>query len=259
MNERAHGYGTDIHILDDPFLTSLLARVGHPSTTTPMLRDLLRLVYGRLIGATLAIEFPLHFDSVETRMAKVHEAGTWSGELLDPTTEVVIACIVRAGVLPAEVCYEALSHVIAPDRIRIDYLSMSRRVDDDGKVIGTDDSGLKIGGTIRDKILLVPDPMGATGGTIERVLELYDELDLGPAAKAIALPMIATPEFCKRLSGSRPELVVWTGRLDRGLSSERALAANPGTYPDEESGLTAEHYIVPGAGGIGELLTNSWV
>jgi uracil phosphoribosyltransferase len=33
----------------------------------------------------------------------------------------------------------------------------------------------------------------------------------------------------------------------------------PGTYPDEERGLNDVQYIVPGAGGMGELLTNSWV
>ncbi|MBK8098993.1 MAG: uracil phosphoribosyltransferase, partial [Planctomycetes bacterium] len=46
---------------------------------------------------------------------------------------------------------------------------------------------------------------------------------------------------------------------DRGLSSERALASIPGTFPNEERGLNDVHYIVPGAGGMGELLTNSWV
>ena len=48
-------------------------------------------------------------------------------------------------------------------------------------------------------------------------------------------------------------------RLDRGLSTPRALQSEPGTYPDEERGLNDAHYIVPGAGGMGELPTNSWV
>ena len=52
---------------------------------------------------------------------------------------------------------------------------------------------------------------------------------------------------------------LYAGRLDRGLSSARALASTPGTWPDEERGLNDVQYIVPGAGGMGELLTNSWV
>ena len=256
--EREHEYGAEVHILDDPFLTSLLARIGHPSTTTPQLRELVRHTYHGLLAAAL-VDFPQRFDRVETRMSAHGPEGEWSGAILDPDTEVVLACIVRAGVLPAEACYEALAQVLDPAGLRIDYLSMSRRVDAAGKVVGTDDAGLKLGGSLRDKVLLIPDPMGATGGTIERVLELYDEAGLGPAKQAIALPMIATPEFCRRLAGKRAEFAIWTARLDRGRSSARALAAKPGAFPDEESGLTDEHYIVPGAGGIGELLTNSWV
>jgi len=37
------------------------------------------------------------------------------------------------------------------------------------------------------------------------------------------------------------------------------LATPPGTHPALERGLTESHYIVPGAGGLGELLTNSWI
>lgn len=256
--ERVHGYGDSVHILDDPFLTSAIARAGHPSTTTPELRELLRHIYYRLLGAVLAAEFPIVEESVPTRMASITEAGHWSGEIIDPKCEVVIACLVRAGVLPSEICYYALSQVLASPGLRIDYLSMSRRVDDAGQVVGTDEAGLKIGGPIREKILLIPDPMGATGGTIDHTLALYEELGLGPAKKAIALPMIATPEFCRRLAASHPDLAIWTGRLDRGLSTPEALAAEPGMV-DGERGLTDQQYIVPGAGGIGELLTNSWV
>ena len=256
--ERVHGYGASVHILDDPFLTSLLARAGHPSTKTPELRELMRHVYSRLLGAVMAQDFPKLRRRVETRMAEIDAAGHWEGEILDPDCEVVIACLVRAGVLPCEICYDLLAQVLTPERLRLDYLSMSRRVDEHGRVIGTDAGGIKIGGPIRDKILLIPDPMGATGGTIERTLALYDELGLGPARRAISLPMIATPEFCRRLAGTRPELTIWTGRLDRGLSSPEALAADPGTV-EGERGLTEQHYIVPGAGGIGELLTNSWI
>jgi uracil phosphoribosyltransferase len=195
---------------------------------------------------------------VPTRMMEFTEKGIWHGNVIDPDTKVVIACLVRAGVLPSEICLELLSQVLDPKNLRLDYLSMSRRVDDDGRVIGTDEAGLKIGGPIRDAILLIPDPMGATGGTVARTIELYQELDYGPARKEIALPMIATPEFMQRMRSECPGVTVYTGRLDRGLSTPEALAQPPGTV-DGECGLTDNQYIVPGAGGVGEVLTNSWV
>jgi hypothetical protein len=56
-----------------------------------------------------------------------------------------------------------------------------------------------------------------------------------------------------------PEVVLYVARLDRGLSPTHVLATPPGTHPDLERGLTDSQYIVPGAGGLGELLTNSWI
>jgi uracil phosphoribosyltransferase len=37
------------------------------------------------------------------------------------------------------------------------------------------------------------------------------------------------------------------------------LSTVPGTFWDEERGLDERHYIVPGAGGVGEILNNAWV
>lgn len=258
VGEIEHGYGERVHILDDPFLSSLLARLGHPDTGMSQVRDLLGHVYQRLLGAVLAHEFPVCATRVETRMAAHTDRGYWEGPILDPTTRVAIACLVRAGVLPSEICLENLCKVLDPAFLRLDYLSMSRRVDRKGRVIGTDESGVKIGGPIRDAILLIPDPMGATGGTVSRTVQIYRKLGLGPARKIVALPMIATPEFMRHVQDSCPEVVVYTARLDRGLSPPEALARPPGTSPHER-GLTENQYIVPGAGGIGEVLTNSWI
>ena len=37
------------------------------------------------------------------------------------------------------------------------------------------------------------------------------------------------------------------------------LATLPGTHWDRERGLTEHHYIVPGGGGLGEVINNSFV
>ncbi|MHC4920822.1 MAG: hypothetical protein ACYTKC_14685 [Planctomycetota bacterium] len=70
---------------------------------------------------------------------------------------------------------------------------------------------------------------------------------------------MVTPEAIQRLQATHPDTRIYGGRLDRGLSPEEVLKTVPGTHPDRERGLNDLQYIVPGAGGIGELLTNSWV
>jgi uracil phosphoribosyltransferase len=42
------------------------------------------------------------------------------------------------------------------------------------------------------------------------------------------------------------------------MSPPDVLAEIPGARWDEESGLDDDDYIVPGAGGVGEIINNSW-
>jgi uracil phosphoribosyltransferase len=68
-----------------------------------------------------------------------------------------------------------------------------------------------------------------------------------------------TPEYIRRVSQAHPDAVIYALRLDRGLSPSRVLRTEPGTHWDEERGLNDIQYIVPGAGGVGEILNNAWL
>jgi uracil phosphoribosyltransferase len=67
-----------------------------------------------------------------------------------------------------------------------------------------------------------------------------------------------TPEYLKRVTTDCPDLHVLALRLDRGLSTDKILNSIPGTFWDEERGLNDQQYIIPGAGGVGEILNNSY-
>jgi hypothetical protein len=56
-----------------------------------------------------------------------------------------------------------------------------------------------------------------------------------------------------------PQAEIFAVRLDRGLSAPDVLRAVPGERWDEENGLDAHDYIVPGGGGFGELMNNAYV
>lgn len=259
MEYAAHHYGPGVALCDDPFLLTLLARLGHPDTGTAAIPGLVRTAYQRLLQEVLAREFPQQQVQLPTRMTQSEPRACYRGRRLCQATQLVICAVIRAGILPAQACYEAAIEVLPPERVRLDFLNLSRVVDPQHQVTGVRLDGSKIGGPVDGAVVLIPDPMGATGGTVCRAVEVYRGLGgIGPRA-LVAAHLMVTPEAIRRVTHCHPEVRIYAGRLDRGLSSERALASVPGTYPDEERGLNDVQYIVPGAGGMGELLTNSWV
>ena len=89
--------------------------------------------------------------------------------------------------------------------------------------------------------------------------EIYKHQVQGTPRKFIALNLIVTPEYLRRLKENHPDVVTYAIRLDRGLSPTDVLNTIPGERWDEECGLNEHQCIVPGAGGIGEILTNAFV
>jgi len=149
--------------------------------------------------------------------------------------------------------------VLNPENVRQDHLFISRQVGAQGEVTGAAVAAAKIGGPLEGAILVLPDPMGATGGSLLEALACYQRRDAGTPQKVVCIHLIVTPEYVQRVHREYPEVRIHAIRLDRGFSSERALASVPGTWPEEERGLDEHQYIVPGAGGLGEILNNSWV
>jgi uracil phosphoribosyltransferase len=68
-----------------------------------------------------------------------------------------------------------------------------------------------------------------------------------------------TPEYLRNVLAAHPEVRIYALRLDRGLSPPDVLATVPGTRWAEERGLDDHQYIVPGAGGVGEIMNNAFV
>ena len=75
----------------------------------------------------------------------------------------------------------------------------------------------------------------------------------------VALHLVVTPEYLRRVTSEFPEMIIYSVRLDRGLSPPDVLATELGERWDEERGLNERQYVVPGAGGLGEILNNSYV
>jgi uracil phosphoribosyltransferase len=257
--EIVHAYGPNVHLLDDPLALTQLARLCARETGQPEIGRLVRTLYERLAQVVIAAEFPRARLDVATRMVVSSPQAVYRGVGVARQTKAVTVGIARAGTVPSQIVYELLNEVLDPAGVRQDHLSMSRVVDAEGRVTGTSWHDAKIGRDVDDRILLFPDPMGATGSSIISALSHYKERLSGTPRTCIALHLMLTPEYLRNVLAAHPETIIYALRLDRGLSPDDVLRTVPGTRWDEERGLDEHHYIVPGAGGVGEILNNAWV
>ena len=256
--ERPHEYGERVHILGDAFSLSMLGRLCSAESTQPEFNRLISELYRHLFVRVVNTVFPTKVVEIDTRMKELDDAGTFRGRTLDPETPLVVVDVARAGILPAQVCYDLANSLFNPQNVRQDHLVMARTTDDDGQVTGAAILAEKVGGTIQDAWVLFPDPMGATGGSLAAAIDHYLESH-GTPKRIIAMCLMITPNLVRAFRERHPNVELFALRLDRGKSSADVLQKPLGADIAAENGLTDIDYIVPGGGGFGELMNNSWV
>ncbi len=259
VHEIKHRYGKNIHLVGNPFLLSQLATLCAKGTYQPQINGLVSLLYTDLIKTVINAEFPRKMAAIPTRMIDSTPQGIFQGEVIDPDVRAICVNIARAGTLPSQVCYDLLNNILNPQLVRQDHIIMSRMIDAAEKVVGSSIGGFKIGGDIDDAVVLFPDPMGATGGSLSTAIRVYKDKVPGTPRKILCLNLIVTPEYLRRITTDHPDAIVYALRLDRGLSPAKVFGTEPGTHWDEERGLDDRQYIVPGGGGFGEIMNNAYV
>jgi uracil phosphoribosyltransferase len=259
LSEVEHKYGDQVHLISNPFLASHLVKLCDNTTVQPTVNRLVTILYRELLQAVVNHEFPRRIVRTPTRMIQSTEAGVYEGQVIDRSTRAVTVNIARAGALPSQVCFDALNEVMDPAGIRQDHFIVARTTDAEDRVTGAAIGASKIGGPVEDMYVLFPDPMGATGSSMCAALATYKDEVQGTPARLITMNLIVTPEYLQRLSRSHPDVAVYALRMDRGLSDDAVLRTVPGTFWERERGLDERGYIVPGAGGLGEVMNNSWV
>ncbi len=254
-----HFYGDQFRLIRSPFLSGVLARLCAPTTFQPDINRFVEILYTQMINTVLDAEFPTQDFTAETRMTPLYKDGILRGENIISSQKTVVVNLARAGTFPSHICYHQLHYAIQGGKIRQDHIYASRMTAANDQVIGTKIGDAKIGGDIDKAIVLIPDPMGATGGTLDAVLHHYKKHVGGVADKFIAMHLIVSPEYLRKISATHPDLKVYALRVDRGLSSPQVQKEPLGRKWDQEKGLNDKGYIVPGGGGFGEIMNNSFV
>ncbi|MEM7646454.1 MAG: uracil phosphoribosyltransferase [Pseudomonadota bacterium] len=259
MRQIEHNYPKQVKILDDPYLTHLCAQLSTSECQQPKFNQLVKRLFQHLFIQVINNDWPQTECTMKTRMTDLHDDVRLKTQLLDQKQKAVCLDVARAGMLPSQIFFDELNQLIDPAGNRQDHVFASRATNEKGEVTHTELSSSKIGGDVNEAIVLIPDPMGATGSSLCEVIQYYKDKVPGQVKKFIAVHMILTPEYIKKVTTTHPDVVIYGARLDRGFSTPEALATPPGTLWEQEKGLNENQYIVPGAGGVGELINNSFV
>jgi uracil phosphoribosyltransferase len=259
LSELPHHYGSNVHLVGNPYTLSLLATLCAKETVQPQVNRLVATLYADLATQVLNAEFPRQSVTIPTRMIDYSPQGIYQGEVIDPEVRAISVNIARAGTLPSQVTFDLLNTVLTPRLVRQDHIIMSRMLDTAEKVVGSSIGGAKIGGDVDDAIVLFPDPMGATGGSLSMAIEMYKKKVPGKMRKVVCIHLIVTPEYLRRITKDHPDAAIYALRLDRGMSPPEVFGTRPGELWEKERGLDDRQYIVPGGGGMGEVMNNAYV
>ena len=257
-HELEHSYGTNVHVLNNPYCFSLLARSCQPACGQPEFNENIRILYRSMASYVANALFSKSKLHTKTRMHSKTTPAVIQGEGIAPKQPVVIVSLARAGTIPSNELFEFYARVIVPECLRVDHVYIQRTTDKNDHVIGAKLSGSKIGESIDNAIMLIADPMGATGSSILTVMNHYQTLNLGTPFMWATINLIITPEFIRNTLAARPNLNLFTLRVDRGMSNKKILSSALGQYPSQEKGLNQNDYIIPGGGGFGELMSHVW-
>lgn len=138
-----HRYGENVHIFNDSYLSTVLAKLCMPQTVQPLVNRYVEMIYHRLITSVIDHEFPKTEMNIPTRMAEFHpKQAILKEKLVDPNTKAVVTNLARAGTLPSHLCYETLNYFLNPSYVRQDHFSIARQVNDSEKVTGAQISGV---------------------------------------------------------------------------------------------------------------------
>ena len=147
----------------------------------------------------------------------------------------MVADVIRAGIQPAHQFYLKLTEILNPKFVRQDHI-MSQRIETKSGVEGSTLMGSKIGGSVKGAIVFIPDPMGATGGSIQEVVNFYQK-KYGKPKRFVVINLIITPQYLKKCEKIKVPLSIYAARMDKGL--------------------TKDDFIYPGLGGVGEIINNT--
>ena len=199
--------------IKNPIVAHKLAQLRNKNTSTKNFRELVKDI-SMLMTYEVGKEFESEEIEIETPIKKCRV------KVLNEENFVVVP-ILRAGLAMSEGVIEIFP--AAP----VGHIGLYR----DEKTHKPVEYYCKMPSNLEKKILLVVDPMLATGGSASDALKMLK--DKG-AKKIIFMCIVSAPQGIKKVSEDHPDIPIYTAAIDEGLNEDC--------------------YIVPGLGDAGDRI-----
>ena len=202
-----------VTVLDNPIIAHKLAQLRNRNTPPKIFRELVQEISMMMIYE-VGREFKSEEVTIETPLTSCRV------KILHEENFVVVP-ILRAGLAMAEGVLKILSDAA------VGHIGLYR----DEKTYKPIEYYSKMPTNLSEKILLVTDPMLATGGSSSAALQMLK--DKG-AQKIIFMSIVAAPQGIEKISTEHPDVSIYTATIDDGLNENC--------------------YILPGLGDAGDRI-----
>ncbi|MBQ1875413.1 MAG: uracil phosphoribosyltransferase [Selenomonas sp.] len=203
----------NVHVINHPLIQHKLTLMRRKETGTKDFRQLLEEI-SMLMTYEIARDFPLEDVEIETPVAPC-KGKKLSGK------KVGVVPILRAGLGMSSGVINMIPAA------RVGHIGLYR----DPETLKPVEYYCKMPGDIADRMLIVVDPMLATGGSSSAALELLKQKG---AKSMILMCLVAAPEGIRLVNKEHPDVPVYVAAIDDHLN---------------EKG-----YIVPGLGDAGDRI-----
>lgn len=202
-----------VHEIKNPIVKHKLTQLRRKETPSKIFRELVKEIAALMIYE-IGENFPTREIEIETPLQKC------KAPVIDEENFVIVP-ILRAGLSPAE----GVSAILPG--ASIGHVGLYR----DEKTHQPIEYYSKFPPDISEKIILLTDPMLATGGSASDAIRLIK--DKG-AKKIFFLCIVSAPEGIKKVLDAHPDVEIYTAAIDEGLNENC--------------------YILPGLGDAGDRI-----
>ena len=203
----------NVHILDHPLIRHKLAIIRNKETDTKKFREIIQ-----ELATLMAYE---SFKDVPTQEIEVETPLEKTMQTVVKENSIAIIPILRAGLGMVEGVLTLFPAA------KVGHIGLYRNEE----TLEPHEYYCKLPANIEDKVVMVLDPMLATGGSSVAAIELLKKRG---CKKIKLMSIIAAPEGVKKVAESHPDVEIYVSTLDRGL---------------DEHG-----YILPGLGDAGDRI-----